>query len=239
LTEPGETAPALVRAIEHVMRLHGERCANAALAAALDRLGEWQARRLRQTYSDLAADARYVEAIAFFESDLYGSGDFARRDADLARIVPIMVRGLPQKLIAAVAEAMELNALSQELDRALLAKLPRLDSPLTVAGYCAAYCETNDRAGRERQIRLIATVGGTIDSFVGKPLVRVALAAMRKPAKIAGLSALQGFLERGFHAFRRMRGASRFLATIVDRETALMNAILGGDASPFTDPWRP
>ena len=59
------------------------------------------------------------------------AADFARRDADLARVVPIMVRMLPERVIATVARAMELNALSQELDRALLARLPRADGRFT------------------------------------------------------------------------------------------------------------
>ena len=32
----------------------------------------------------------------FFQTDLYGNRDFAQRDADLARIVPVMVRMLPE-----------------------------------------------------------------------------------------------------------------------------------------------
>ena len=62
------------------------------LAGALDRLADWQARRLRMTYADLAADPRYSAAIEFFQNDLYGAADFSRRDADLARVVPVMVQ---------------------------------------------------------------------------------------------------------------------------------------------------
>ena len=92
----------------------------AALACTLERLAAWQASRMGRTYADLAAQPRYADAIAFFQSDLYGASDFAQRDADLARVVPIMTRMLPARVIATVAQAMELNALSRELDRALL-----------------------------------------------------------------------------------------------------------------------
>jgi hypothetical protein len=37
--------------------------------------------------------SRYADAIAFFLSDLYGGADFAQRDADLARVVPVAERG--------------------------------------------------------------------------------------------------------------------------------------------------
>jgi hypothetical protein len=47
---------------------------------------------------------------------------------------------------------------------------------------------------------------------------------------------LQDFLERGFAAFARMRGAGEFLATIRQRETAIHDAIAGGSDAPFPDP---
>jgi hypothetical protein len=226
----------LVRAIAHVMRLHDERVADPGWAAALENIASWQARRLRQTYADLAAQTRYAEAIRFFETDLYGGGDFARRDADLARVVPMMVRLLPDRVIETIAQAMELNALAQELDRALIACLPNAAGTFSVAEYCAAYRRMNDRAGRERQIRLILAVGRALDSFVGSRLVRAALVMMREPARIADMMVLHEFLERGFRAFRRMHGADVFLATIVERETALMEAIFRGERAPFPQP---
>jgi hypothetical protein len=80
------------------------------------------------------------------------------------------------------------------------------------------------------------SVGRALDRYVHKPMVRSALAAMRQPARLAGLGALQDLLERGFAAFRRMRGAGEFLAAVETRETALMNAIYTGDRTPFPEP---
>ena len=59
---------------------------------------------------------------------------------------------------------------------------------------------------------------------------------MRQPARLAGLSALQDFLERGFAAFRGMGGAQTFLATIDERETQILEAIVDGATDPFPDP---
>ncbi len=42
------------------------------------------------------------------------------------------------------------------------------------------------------------------------------------------LGALQGFLEPGFAAFRRMKAAQPLLQAIRDRETRLMDALLRG-----------
>lgn len=229
----------LVTELANVARLRAERDANPILAGALQRLATWQARRLRMTYDDLAAQERYADAILFFQTDLYGSVDFAQRDADLARVVPMMVRMLPEAVIATIAKAVELDALSQTLDRALLARLPRADGQFSVAEYSRAYRRIGKRSERERQIRLIGEIGSRLAGFVQKPLVRAALAMMRQPARLAGFSALHDFLERGFVAFGKMGDATEFLATIDTRERALMEALLAGETAPFPDPLTP
>ena len=236
-TEPAASASAaLVRELSRVQRLHEERTGNPILAGALERVAYWQARRLAMTYADLAADVRYTAAVAFFQNDLYGPGDFSRRDADLARVVPLMVKVLPDRVIATVAQAMELNALSQELDRVLLARLPRADGHFSVLEYCKAYRRAANLPLRRRQIKLIVDIGTALDAHVGKPLIRTALAMMRQPARMAGMSGLQDFLERGFSAFRAMRGANEFLRTIETREVQILEAIVGGSTDPFADP---
>jgi hypothetical protein len=233
---PASPGDALVRELERVQRLHAERRTNPILAGSLERLADWQARRLRMTYADLAADKRYAAAVRFFQNDLYGGADFSRRDADLARVVPMMAKMLPDSVIATTAAAMELNGLSQELDRVLLARLPRADGYFSVSEYCKAYRRAGNFPMRQRQIRLIGEIGAALDRYVQKPLVRTALAMMRQPARLAGFSALQDFLERGFAAFKGMHGAQTFLATIDERETRIMDAIVGGAPDPFPDP---
>jgi len=216
--------------------MHAARAQNPILAGALERLSDWQSRRLAVTYADLARDPRYAEAIAFFQTDLYGPQDFSRRDADLARVVPMMARMLPESVILTVAKAMELSALSHELDMRVNEFLPRADAQFTVEDYCRAFRRAGRVPERRRQIELIGEVGMALDRAVGKPLIRSALALMRAPARAAGLGELQTFLERGFDAFRRMKGAEAFLATIRDRETGIVTAIFDGRLAPFAEP---
>jgi hypothetical protein len=233
----GDAQAALIGELARVSRLHAARRAEPALAGALARIGEWQARRLRNTYADLAVDPRYMGAIAFFQNDLYGGADFSRRDADLVRVVPAMVRLLPEAVIETVARAVELNALSHELDVALLARLPSADGVFNVAEYCAAYRAAGDYPGRDRQRTLIGQVGAGLDRYVRTPMLGTALTMLRRPAKLAGLAALQDFLERGFAAFQRMNGADDFLETVAARETRIHDAIVSGANDPFPEPW--
>jgi hypothetical protein len=233
---PFSAGDALMRELTRVARLHDERRDNPILAGSLERLADWQSRRLRMTYADLAADPRYTAAVRFFQNDLYSSADYSRRDADLVKVVPMMVRMLPDTVIATTAQAMELNALSQELDRALLSRLPRADAQFSVAEYCKAYRRAGNFPLRRRQIKLIGEVGAALDRYVQKPLVRTALAMMRQPARLARMGELQDLLERGFAAFRAMGGAETFLRTIDERETHIMEAIAGGATDAFPDP---
>jgi hypothetical protein len=232
---PPTAAARIVDQLAQLRDGHGAVAADPALGAALSRLRGWQSRRLRATYADLAQSPRYAEAIAFFQDDLYGPGDFSRRDADLARIVPVMTRMLPARMLEVVADATDLNALSFRLDRALLAHLPRHDA-FDVADYCRAYRRAGDMASRTRQIELIGTVGHAIDRYGGKRSVRQALHLMRVPARAAGFAALQDFLERGFVSFARMDGADEFLAVVDARERAILEAIVAGSDAPFLPP---
>lgn len=225
----------LMAELERARSMHDERAASPQLASALDRIADFQARRLDATYRDLALDPRYRDAIAFFRSDLYGPGDFSRRDADLARVVSTMRRLVPAGAITTMTMAIQLSVLSQELDRALLHRLD-LGTPLRVATYCVAYRACANRDVRMQQIALIGRVGSGLDRYVHSPLLRKTLAVMRVPARVAGLATLQRFLERGVASFASMRGASEFLGTIDARETALMNAIFAGNDAPFPDP---
>jgi hypothetical protein len=70
-------------------------------------------------------------------------------------------------------------------------------------------------------------------------LIHSALVLMRRPARLAGLSVLHDFLERGFVAFRKMHGATEFLATIDRRERELMEVIFAGATAPFPEPLPP
>jgi hypothetical protein len=202
-------------------------------------LAAWQADRLRHTYADLLATSRYRTAVEFFLSDLYGARDFSERDEGVERVYPLMARVLPAPAIETIALGIELHALSQELDLDMVAILwgelgasDRLDAEV----YAEAWRRCHNEAERRRQVALVGEVGLALDEVVFRPMVYNAVRMARGPARMAGLSALQDFIERGFKAFRRMKGSSVFLEAISTRETRILNAILAGE--PATR-WAP
>lgn len=212
-------------------RLDSEAEATPAVASRLNELKTWQAARLARTYADLRRDARCHAAIEFFLTDLYGPQDFARRDADLTRAWDRLKRGLPDAALEVVAHALELQVLSAELDRAMVARLG--GGPLNELSYAEAYRSVGRNDARQRQIDLVVGIGSDLGRLVTFPLVGLALRAAHIPAHLAGFGALQSFLERGFAAFRRLGEARVLLDAIRDRETASMQALFAGSEEPF------
>ena len=141
------------------------------------------------------------------------------------------VRQADEDALDTVADAMELDALSEELDSAMVGYLGATTDALTARAYGEAYREIGRRADRARQIDLIDHLGRSLNGLTRQKFIGSALRMMRKPAEVAGLGALQAFLERGYAAFRTMGGASEFVDIVVGRERAISNALFAGDDS--------
>lgn len=210
--------------LQDARRLRASR-AESARFAETTKLKAWQADRLARTHADLLADPRYGPAASFFLSDLYGPADFTARDGEIARVVPLLVRMLPVRALDTLGDALRMDALSESLDddvTAALCRAGRIDS-IDDDAYAAAYRACGRSADRELQIALTNEIGVALDRLTRMPMLGATLHLMKIPAEMAGLGALQSFLQRGFDAFRHMRGAEHFLSAINERETRLMH----------------
>ncbi len=201
-------------------------------------LQAWQAQRLERSFAGFLHDPARRPAAHFFLTDVYGDHDFTRRDADIARVIPMMQRLLPEALLRTVADGIELGALTHAFDlrmaeamQALASRRRNLDEGL----YAQAYRTVGHPRLRARQIALIGDVGQGLAAALRMPGVGALLKLSRLPAKAAGLGDLQGFLERGFAAFAELGDATAFLADIRRSETEAMRRLFAGDARPFDD----
>jgi hypothetical protein len=128
-----------------------------------------------------------------------------------------MVRMFPGSVVTTVEQLAELHALSEQLDsRMALALAPQ--APLDAHSYGEAWRAVGEAALRERQIELVGLVGHSLVRYTTHPTLGSALRLMRLPARAAGLSALQAFLERGFDTFGALPDAPGFIATVLQRE---------------------
>ena len=199
-------------------------------------LQAWQARRLERSFDVFLADPARRPAARFFLTDVYGDHDFSRRDADIARVIPMMQRVLPAPLLGTIATGIELGALTHALDlrtaEALQALAPRRRS-LDAKLYAEAYRRVGHPRLRARQIALIDDVGQGLAAALRTPGVGTLLKLSRLPARAAGLGELQSFLERGFAAFAHLGDARAFLADIRRSEMVTMQRLFAGDPDPF------
>jgi len=205
------------------------------LTAEVEALGRWQAERLRHTHRDLYESPRYQEALDFLLEDLYAPRDFTRRDDDIDRIFPYLIRLSPDSALFTLSQLVELNLLSQKLDLAMaewLVANMRLEvhgiREMDEEDYASAYRACGREAERQRQIELVDAVGRDLEHYVSNRSLRMALKMMHRPAQMAGLGELYRFISEGVHAFRAM-GADELLGTITERETRIKERILAGE----------
>ena len=187
---------------------------------------------------DAIADARFHDTALFFLTELYGAADTSKRDADVARVVPITVKLLPLSGLETVADAVDLDTLSEILDADMADALGERADDIDASAYGAAYRAIGRREERERQLELIEHIGHALDRLTHHHFAGAALTMMRKPARLAGFGDLQTFLEDGYRAFRKMGGADEFLGIIVSRERAVMEGIYAGDDTVLDRTWK-
>lgn len=221
------SAESLLKELRAVDAERARRAADPALDARVQALKAYQQRRFAQLYADLLAAPRYAAATRFFLQDLYGPADFRQRDAQFARVIPTLTRLFPAEVVDTVAQLARLHALSERLDTRMAGQLAT--TGITASDYARAWRACGEPAARQQQIDLTMAVGESLDRLTRKPLLRQTLKLMRGPAQVAGLGALQQFLETGFDTFKAMRGAGEFLSTVRHREQALAQALFQGD----------
>lgn len=216
----------LAEGLDRVMELRRALAADPQLAQHWLALKHWQSQRLAQTYPDLLASERYHDAAQFFLDELYGAKDFEQRDAETRRVVPKLARMLPESAVETLVAAVELDELSETLDSRMA---ERLRGCITAESYAQAFRTVGTREQREAQVGAVERIGQTLDKLARVPLLRATLHWMRAPAAAMGLAHLHGFLEGGFDAFAKMKGAREFLATITRRERVLIERIYAAD----------
>jgi hypothetical protein len=220
----------LLAELDRSEALRARTAEDAAFSEKRSRLRAWQAGRLARTHRDLLESRRFHAAAKFFLTDLYGPEDIGRNIVEVRRIVPVMTRVLPDSGLATVAHAVELNALSESLDGAMVEALGERAAAIDEAAYADAYRTIDRVEDRARQIDLIELLGKALDKLTHVHFIGVTLKMMRGPAVLAGLGEMQAFLERGYSAFGAMRGgASEFVTVVVSRERTISRALLAGD----------
>ncbi|MCG2582052.1 MAG: hypothetical protein KA296_14360 [Marinobacter sp.] len=203
------------------------------------RVAEWQAERLKRTHQDLYQHPGYHSGLEFLLTDLYAPANMTRRDDNIDRVFPKMVKWLPNSLLDTFAGLMELNLVTQQLDLELTEQLAQqrvLGDAMTNEQYCAAFRASRNLAQRRRQIELVAEVGQQLDHYVRNRTLGWLLSMTRGPAEMADLSDLHSFLHRGYTAFRKMEDVDALIERLVSREQRVLDNVLNEHPNPFSLP---
>jgi hypothetical protein len=204
------------------------------LARALSEIKLFQARRFAGSYADLLHTDQYRPAALFFLQELYSERDYAVRDAQFARIAGALERLFPPQVVQTAVALAQLHHLTEALDLAMAEQWLRPGHANDTARYIAAWRAVDQRPERHRQVATVLQVGLELDHLTRTPGLRLMLKLMRGPANLAGLGALQRFLELGFDTFAKMgrdgKGAAHFLNLVQVRETHLLDQLFDADA---------
>ena len=211
--------------LQRVEELRARRQSNAGLANRVAAVKRYQHSRFERDYAGLLDSPRHGAAARFFLEDLYGPTDFGERDAQFGRVIPALNRFLPADFMRVVATLAQLHALSEDLDQQMAQVLT--SEVIDDRSYRAAWQRVGRNADRERQLTLLLQIGNSLDRYTRSPLLATTLKLMRGPAKAAGLSQLQSFLERGLVAFTAMHGAAEFLDAVARNERRLIAELFG------------
>lgn len=227
-----DIARSIRESVEAVARLRAEALAAPALRVAVEEVKRLQSRRFSGSYADLLRDPTYERAAAFFLRELYGERDYSRRDEQFARIAGAIERLFPVNVARTAAQLAQLHALTEDLDVQLARHW--LDSDAAEAArYAACWRLVGREDDRRRQLESVVGLGDQLAHLTRAPGLRTMLRMMRGPASAAGLGALQAFLETGFDTFsqmsRRAGAAERFLRTVRERESALIDLLFATD----------
>lgn len=204
---------------------------------------DWQVAYTLPFYNEFQKEPDTAAAVEFVISDLIGTGIIAR-DADLARVIPIMVRLLPAKALRTLASAMELNARALTINLDICRRLfatTNVEHGISERDYCAAFRHATSLDECRELINLIVRLGGSLKRMVRNAALGLTLRAMHHPAHAAGFGAMQDFLETGFATFHAIEDVDDFLERFASRmEEVFRRAcdapLAGMDAAPRLPP---
>ena len=229
------TAQKIQDALQVVSQFRQQHASDPALAQASTEIKRFQARRFEATYADLLHNPRYQAAAAFFLHELYSDKDYAQRDQQFGRIANTIARLFPQAVVNTTGALAEVHALTETLDdqmaRCWLAEALSAKNSDECDRYIRCWRRLGDRAGRHHQLEVVLQLGQEMDRLTRMPGLRTLLKMMRRPAAAAGLESLQQFLETGFDAFAKMKGADEFLKQVRQRESEWIRALFDDDAA--------
>lgn len=235
-----EPSTSIREAMAQVSALRARAQSDTDLAQAWLDIKHFQTRRFAATYQDLLTSIDFGDCTNFFLQELYSARDYSERDAQFARIGRALELTFPDQVVATAVTLAQLHQVTETLDLAMAEHWHQHPHSDANTRYRQAWRSVGQPDQRRWQLDTVLQIGRTLGELTGKPGLRLMLKMMRQPARLAGLGALQLFLETGFDRFgmlaKKRTAVETFLRTIHTREAAWMAQLDAaqppGDAPP-------
>lgn len=212
--------------------LHAGNSENPVRAYMLSAIKQFERNRLRYSYKDFSEKKAYRLAVEFMIEELFCK-DQRKRDLEMEQAYPAMIRLLPEYVLGTVLSAIEFSILTVNYETCLAKHFQDTVKDIDESIYCQAFRAADCRLHREAQLALLLKVGQDLDLIVHKPFIGATLKLCRQPARLAGLTELQHFLEQGLYAFKSMQNSALLLQTFSEREQQIIESIMNGRENTF------
>lgn len=201
----------------------------------LFRLQQWQVERLKYTHRDLLASRHYHAPTEFVLTEIYGGKDLTALANEIERATQKALKIFPEKVMTTAALALEMNAITVEMDERMTEVLFEDFNVQQIDGesYLSAYKSLDNFAERHRQIELGETLAKNIDKYVKSKMLYGAFKLVKKPALKKGFVNLYGFMDEGFRVLRPIDSTYKLLKQIADKEIEHIHRITEGDNNPY------
>lgn len=190
-------------------------------------LKAFQCERLARTYADFAQRKEYQAVSRFFFTRIYSTEDSTDRDRAFKRVHKTLKHVLPRDWLHGLAELIDLQRLTVELDQRLLERLESMAAPVEFGMdvYEEAYVLSNNFADRMRQIELLTLSLTRIHDVAHTFGVGFILRTAKRACVVLGETRLVDFLLDGYGAFSGLKDIQPFVAAVADRETRRLERI--------------
>jgi len=182
---------------------------------------------LSETYRDLTEDSRWKRLSEFFLTDVYLVGDGSSRNESFMKLSRQFERLLDSSFRQGLGALIELHQLSEKLDDKVSRMLMTMGVGYTLelADYERAYRYVDNYDERIRQLDYIDQTLSFVHQMASRRWMGFVIGTMQATARIAGVSAMVDFLDRGYSAFRSVPDITVFRTTIRSRELARLDRI--------------
>lgn len=186
----------------------------------------YQVSMLKQTYRDLMEDEGLKRLVTFLLDTVYAPENTNTPSEAFQKVYDYFVERPKGKPIAILTDLLELNRLTDEIDRSLAENIGKA-SEITDAAYENALRACNNRNERERHIELFAGCVAALHRLTRHPLNTFMFKVIKLLMSYVGHPKAIKIVEEGYGALLGVEDISRFTGAVEERELGRLGRVYG------------